>query len=229
MLNAAYGRLKNMLHGKPSKPTPASNDAATFMTRSAPVLINDQAAAASQGFKAQTQGYGSDVKSHHFGLDFRGGLLYPIEHSDNDDPQHKPFVSISMDPQLYKSGAIWYGRRFRIPEIEPIFNKGRPIIFVARDASSELHNKGFSRCMIFSLKGNTDARLSRSVTLIEIADGGTLASTTVAQKPVAHAAVTRSEHMAAAAMEVHEPHTVLEQRKLEKEVVELERQFPPKR
>jgi len=229
MLNAAYGRLKNMLHGRPAKPSLASNDAATFMTRSAPMLISDQAAAASQGVKSRSEGYGSDVNSPRFGIDYHGGLLYPIEHADLDDPQHKPFVTLALDPQLYRSGAIWYGRRFRIPELEPIFNKGRPIIFVARDTSPELTNKGFGQCGVFSLKGAGQPRLKRAVTLIEIADGGTLSSTTVAQTPVAHAVLTKAEHMAAAASEVREPHTVQEQRKLEKEVAELERQFPPKR
>lgn len=78
------------------------------------------------------------------------------------------YVSIALDKNLYKSGAIKYGDKFRIPELEAKY--GRKIEFRAVDTGSAFTNKKFSRIDICtgSKKDSLDKTVNGKLTLIKL-------------------------------------------------------------
>jgi len=80
------------------------------------------------------------------------------------------YVSIALDKNLYRSGAISYGDRFRIPELEAKY--GRPIEFRAVDTGGRFTNRGFGRVDICtrSRAHSEDPTINGSLTLMKIDD-----------------------------------------------------------
>lgn len=77
-------------------------------------------------------------------------------------------VSIALDKNLYKSGKVKYGDKFRIPELEKKY--GRPIIFSAVDTGGAFTNKGFGRVDICtrSAQHASDSTVNGNLTLIKV-------------------------------------------------------------
>jgi hypothetical protein len=92
----------------------------------------------------------------------RAGLLSP---SPGDFDGSLPDVSIALDKNLYKSGAVQYGDTFRIPQIEQKY--GREIPFKAVDTGGAFTNKGFNRVDICtrSAKDSVDPTVNGHLTL----------------------------------------------------------------
>jgi hypothetical protein len=79
-----------------------------------------------------------------------------------------PYVSIALDKNLYKSGVIRYGDKFRIPELEAKYH--RVIEFRAVDTGGAFTNKKFSRVDICnrSRKDAWDSSVNTNLTLIKV-------------------------------------------------------------
>ncbi len=78
------------------------------------------------------------------------------------------YVSIALDKKLYRSGAVRYGDRFRIPELEKKY--GRPIEFRAVDTGGAFTNKGFSRVDICTKnrRHSLDSTVNGRLTLVKV-------------------------------------------------------------
>jgi len=115
---------------------------------------------------AKGTGYYPDSSKMQGGYhDKKGENLYTLQ----DYLEGKaPYVSIALDKNLYKSGAVKYGDKYTIPELEAKYN--RKIEFRAVDTGGAFTDKGFSRVDICarSKKDAWDNSLNGKLTLIKV-------------------------------------------------------------
>lgn len=71
-------------------------------------------------------------------VDMKGNDLNTLQDHLNGDAD---YVSIALDQELYDSGAVEYGDKFRIPELEEKY--GQEIEFRAVDTGPSFQGKGF--------------------------------------------------------------------------------------
>ncbi len=78
------------------------------------------------------------------------------------------YVSIALDRRLYERGAVRYGDRFRIPELERRY--GRPIEFRAVDTGGAFTGRGFSRVDVCtrSAHDGLDDGVNGRLTLVKV-------------------------------------------------------------
>jgi len=116
--------------------------------------------------EAKGTGYYPDSSAMEGGyVDKKGKKLNTLQDYLNGKA---PYVSIALDKNLYKSGAVNYGDTFRIPQLEQKY--GQQIPFKAVDTGGAFTNKGSNRVDICtrSRKDNLDPTVNGHLTLQKV-------------------------------------------------------------